>query len=197
MPLGPMRTKAQKRAGMHEVMHEFKHGQLHSGSKTGPQVTNRKQAIAIGLSQTGQSRRGYAEGGIVTHDADPDLPPVQDEARLEQQIHYPPEYLQTMDLLQKQARELDQNNLGDGYQPSSFFYRPNRERPVASAPSRPALPYPRSRRWRRTQDGDIEELDDRSSLHGQGRGGVRHLDDGGGDGSGRRRWRRRLRRMHG
>lgn len=33
------------------VMHEFKHGQLHSGSSTGKKVTNRKQAIAIALSE--------------------------------------------------------------------------------------------------------------------------------------------------
>lgn len=33
------------------VLHEFKAGQLHSGSKSGPVVTNRKQAIAIGLSE--------------------------------------------------------------------------------------------------------------------------------------------------
>lgn len=34
-----------------EVMHEYKHGNLHSGSKTGPKVKNRKQAIAIMLSE--------------------------------------------------------------------------------------------------------------------------------------------------
>lgn len=34
-----------------EVMHKFKHGQLHSGSKKGPKVQNRKQAIAIMLSE--------------------------------------------------------------------------------------------------------------------------------------------------
>jgi len=34
-----------------EVMHKFKTGQLHSGSKTGPQVKNRKQAIAIMMSE--------------------------------------------------------------------------------------------------------------------------------------------------
>lgn len=34
-----------------KTMHEFKHGDLHSGSKKGPKVTNRKQAIAIALSQ--------------------------------------------------------------------------------------------------------------------------------------------------
>lgn len=36
------------------VMREFKHGELHSGSKNGPEVNNRKQAIAIGLSEQRQ-----------------------------------------------------------------------------------------------------------------------------------------------
>lgn len=43
---------------MKTEMHKFKHGQLHSGSKKGPIVRNRKQAIAIGLSEAGQSRKG-------------------------------------------------------------------------------------------------------------------------------------------
>lgn len=34
-----------------KVMHEFKEGALHSGSKKGPKVTNPKQAIAISLSE--------------------------------------------------------------------------------------------------------------------------------------------------
>lgn len=34
-----------------KVMEEFKEGELHSGSKKGPMVKNRKQAIAIGLSE--------------------------------------------------------------------------------------------------------------------------------------------------
>lgn len=34
-----------------KVMHEFKEHELHSGSKHGPKVTNRKQAIAIALSE--------------------------------------------------------------------------------------------------------------------------------------------------
>jgi hypothetical protein len=34
-----------------EVMHKFKHGQLHSGSKSGPKVKNRKQALAIMMSE--------------------------------------------------------------------------------------------------------------------------------------------------
>ena len=34
-----------------KVMGEFKRGQLHSGSKTGPKVKSRKQAVAIALSE--------------------------------------------------------------------------------------------------------------------------------------------------
>ena len=34
-----------------KVLHEFKAGRLHSGSKHGPVVTNRKQAVAIMLSE--------------------------------------------------------------------------------------------------------------------------------------------------
>jgi len=41
---------------MHGVMHEFKHGQLHSGSSKGPVVKSRQQAIAIGLSEQRQMR---------------------------------------------------------------------------------------------------------------------------------------------
>lgn len=36
---------------IHKVMKEFKQDKLHSGSKTGPMVTNPKQAIAIGISE--------------------------------------------------------------------------------------------------------------------------------------------------
>ncbi len=38
-----------------KVMHEFRVGSLHSGSKKGPKVKSRKQAIAIALSE---ARRG-------------------------------------------------------------------------------------------------------------------------------------------
>lgn len=53
---------AQGREGVREVMHEYKHGQLHSGSKRGARVTSRKQAIAIALNQAGMSRRGRRKG---------------------------------------------------------------------------------------------------------------------------------------
>jgi len=41
---------------IHKVMHEFKKGELHSGSKHGPAVTNRKQAIAIAMSEARKSK---------------------------------------------------------------------------------------------------------------------------------------------
>lgn len=34
-----------------KVMSEFSKGKLHSGSKKGPMVTSRKQALAIGISE--------------------------------------------------------------------------------------------------------------------------------------------------
>lgn len=42
-------------------MHKFKHGELHSGSKTGKKVTNRKQAIAIMLSEKKAAAGGKKE----------------------------------------------------------------------------------------------------------------------------------------
>jgi len=42
---------------VHKVMREFKHGTLHSGSKKGPKVKSRQQAIAIALSEQRKGRR--------------------------------------------------------------------------------------------------------------------------------------------
>lgn len=47
--------KAKKKIG--KVMHEFKEGELHSGSKKGPEVTNPKQAVAIALRSAGVQRK--------------------------------------------------------------------------------------------------------------------------------------------
>lgn len=41
--------KAKKK--IEKVMHEYKMDKLHSGSKKGPRVKSRKQAIAIALSE--------------------------------------------------------------------------------------------------------------------------------------------------
>ena len=39
------------KAKIKKVLKEFKAGDLHSGSKKGPVVTKKKQALAIGLSE--------------------------------------------------------------------------------------------------------------------------------------------------
>lgn len=39
------------------TMHEFKAGELHSGSKSGPVVKSRDQAVAIALSQARAAKR--------------------------------------------------------------------------------------------------------------------------------------------
>ena len=42
---------AAGKAKVEKVMGEYKHGELHSGSKTGPEVKSRKQAVAIAMSE--------------------------------------------------------------------------------------------------------------------------------------------------
>lgn len=44
------------------VMKEFKAGELHSGSSNGPVVKNRRQAIAIALSEQRQLNGGKSKG---------------------------------------------------------------------------------------------------------------------------------------
>lgn len=52
-----MPRKKEKQQKVHKVMGEFKRKQLHSGSKKGPVVTSRKQAIAIALSEARKKAR--------------------------------------------------------------------------------------------------------------------------------------------
>lgn len=40
-----------KKSKIEKIMHEFKQGSLHSGSKKGPKVKSRKQAVAIAISE--------------------------------------------------------------------------------------------------------------------------------------------------
>lgn len=48
--------------GVADTMREFKSGTLHSRSKKGPLVSDRKQAIAIALSQARKAGGGGARG---------------------------------------------------------------------------------------------------------------------------------------
>ena len=52
----PSQSKAQ-RGTIERVMHEFKEGELRTGRGKGPPVKSRKQAIAIGLQESGATNR--------------------------------------------------------------------------------------------------------------------------------------------
>jgi hypothetical protein len=43
--------KSKGKPKIKKVLHEFKEGELHSGSKHGPKVTSKPQAVAIALSE--------------------------------------------------------------------------------------------------------------------------------------------------
>jgi hypothetical protein len=49
--------KAAQKAKVAKVMREFKGGKLHSGSKKGPVVKSKKQAVAIALSEAKMSKK--------------------------------------------------------------------------------------------------------------------------------------------
>ncbi len=57
MPIRTPHNKAERKAVVHTEMSKFKKGDLHSGSKDGPKVTSRPQAIAIALHESGQSNK--------------------------------------------------------------------------------------------------------------------------------------------
>jgi len=48
----------KEKSKVKKVMHEMKEGKLHSGSKTGPVVTDKKQGIAIAMSESGIKKKG-------------------------------------------------------------------------------------------------------------------------------------------
>jgi hypothetical protein len=52
-----MKKKSKVQKKIKKVMTEYSENKLHSGSKKGPVVTNPKQAIAISLSESGQSKK--------------------------------------------------------------------------------------------------------------------------------------------
>jgi lysylphosphatidylglycerol synthetase-like protein (DUF2156 family) len=52
-----MPLSGSPRSQVRQEMHKFKRGTLHSGSKRGPKVRSRRQAIAISLSEAGLARK--------------------------------------------------------------------------------------------------------------------------------------------
>ena len=52
-----MKETRKQKEKIKKVMTEAKEGKLHSGSKTGPIITNPKQKIAVALSEAGVSRK--------------------------------------------------------------------------------------------------------------------------------------------
>lgn len=50
-----MKSKEERK--VRKVMREFKEGELHSGGKKGPVVTNPKQAVAIGYSEARKAKK--------------------------------------------------------------------------------------------------------------------------------------------
>ena len=53
-----MKESPKAKSKVKKVMKEFSKGELHSGSKKGPVVTNPKQGIAIAISEAGLSKKG-------------------------------------------------------------------------------------------------------------------------------------------
>ena len=51
-----MKAGKPRQAKVSKVMHEYKSGDLHSGSKKGPTVKSRPQAIAIALSEARKAK---------------------------------------------------------------------------------------------------------------------------------------------
>lgn len=50
-----MKSKTEKKVG--KVMKEFASGKLHSGSKKGPEVHSKEQALAIGYSEARKAKK--------------------------------------------------------------------------------------------------------------------------------------------
>ncbi len=52
-----MKGKEVRKKKIEKVMHEFKEGDLHSGSKKGPVVKKRDQAIAIAINESKKGKK--------------------------------------------------------------------------------------------------------------------------------------------
>ena len=62
MPHMDLDKRRGKGGKVHKVMGEYKRGELHSGSKHGPLVTSKKQAVAIAMSESGQAKKKRSKG---------------------------------------------------------------------------------------------------------------------------------------
>ena len=58
-----MKETKKQSAKIGKVMHEYKAGTLNTGSKTGPVVKSRKQAIAIAMSQAKMAKKPMKKSG--------------------------------------------------------------------------------------------------------------------------------------
>lgn len=64
-------TKSLSKSSVEDTMHEFKEGTLHSGSESGPKVTDKDQAVAIALNQNKKSEHMWRTRPILkSKDAD-------------------------------------------------------------------------------------------------------------------------------
>lgn len=83
--------KAKGAAKVSTVMREFKEGKLHSGSKEGPKVKSRKQAVAIALNEAGKSKPSKKvvrkqEGGAVGRANRTQREEAREEAKLMREV---------------------------------------------------------------------------------------------------------------
>ncbi len=53
----PCMKGKKPKSKMKKVMENYSEGKLHSGSKKGPVVTDKAQALAIGISESGKSKK--------------------------------------------------------------------------------------------------------------------------------------------
>jgi translation initiation factor 1 (eIF-1/SUI1) len=88
-----------------KVMSEFKDGELHSGSKTGPIVKKRDQAIAIALAEANASKK-MATGGGVNQDIESTIITDEENAKLKEFIKHP---------IFNKFKEIDTFSSGGGY----------------------------------------------------------------------------------
>ena len=64
-----------------QVLHKWKEGNLHSGSKKGPKVKSQKQAVAIMLSEKKAAQNGEKEYQSESHSYDHNRPKRPQQSR--------------------------------------------------------------------------------------------------------------------